>query len=71
MQENHEIHIGKEIQKKLTAEQRSVAWLAGQLCCDASCLRKQFKKSYISTDLLYRISKILHKDFFIFYSQRL
>jgi len=25
MQENHGIHIGKEIQKKLTAEQRSVA----------------------------------------------
>lgn len=71
MQKNIEIHIGQEIQGCLVTQKRSVAWLAEQLYCDASSLRKQLKKPYISTDLLYRISNILHRDFFAFYSQQL
>ena len=71
MQENIEIHIGREIRNQLATQKRSVAWLAEQLYCDASSLRKQLKKTYISTDLLYRISNILNKDFFVFYSRQL
>lgn len=71
MQKNTEIHIGREIQAQLAAQKRSVAWLAEQLHCDASSLRKQLKKPYISTDLLFRISGILGTDFFTFYSQQL
>jgi hypothetical protein len=71
MQENIEIHIGREIRNQLAIQKRSVAWLAEQLYCDASSFRRQLKKSYISTDLLYRISTILNMDFFVFYSRQL
>lgn len=66
-----QIHIGTIIGEHLKKEKRSVAWLAEKVGCDANCLRKQFKKPYISTDLLYRTSNILNKDFFAFYSQQL
>ena len=65
------LHIGEEIRKYLVTQKRSVAWLASQVYSDESSLRKMLKKSYITTDLLYRISKILHKDFFILYSKQL
>ena len=65
------IHIGEEIRNHLAAQKRSIAWLAGEICCDASSLRKLLKKSYIPTDLLFRISAILEKDFFACYSQLL
>ena len=65
------IHICNQIRKHLTAQKRSVAWLSQQLGCDPSALRKTLKKPYISTDLLYRISELLDKDFFVYYSRRL
>ena len=65
------IHIGEEIQNHLALQQRSIAWLAKQLCYDPSNLRKLLKHSYLTTDLLYRISIILGKDFFACYSQML
>jgi len=65
------IHIGEEIRNHLTAQKRSVAWLATELCCDASVLRKSLKKTWLPSDLLYRISRVLGKDFFVCYSQRL
>ena len=68
---NTTIHIGKEIRNHLADQQRSVAWLASQLGCDASSLRKSLKNYYISTDLLHRISIILGKDFFACYSRQL
>ena len=68
---NTSIHIGEEIRKHLTDQNRSVSWLASQLGCDASALRKLLKNTYISTDLLYRISAKLGRDFFVCYSQRL
>jgi len=68
---NPTIHIGEEIRKHLATEKRSVEWLASKLCCEASSLRKSLKKSYLTTDLLYRISVTLGKDFFACYSQLL
>jgi len=68
---NPYIHIGELIKKHLAAKKRSVAWLAIKLSCDASVLRKALKKSWITTDLLYRISCILDEDFFACYSQLL
>jgi hypothetical protein len=65
------IHIGDEIYKQLAAEKRPVAWLAAMLYVDPSNLRKLLKKPYLPTDLLYRISTILGKDFFAGYSQLL
>ena len=68
---NQSIHIGEKIRNHLATQKRSVAWLATHLCCDPSSLRKVLKKSYIHTDLLYRISSVLGKDFFAYYSQLL
>jgi hypothetical protein len=65
------IHIGEEIRNHLTALKRPVAWLAAELGCDASALRKSLKKPWLPTDLLYRISIVLGKDFFACYSQLL
>ena len=62
------IHIGNEIRKHLTDHQRSVAWLAAQLHHDPSNLRKLLKNPYMPTDLLFRISTILEKDFFVGFS---
>ena len=62
------IHIGNEIKKHLTDQQRSVAWLAAQLHHDPSNLRKLLKNAYMPTDLLFRISTILGKDFFVGFS---
>jgi len=68
---NPSMHIGKEILNHLALQKRSVAWLAKELHCDSSSLRKSLKKHYTSTDLLYRISSLLDKDFFRCYSRLL
>jgi len=68
---NAYVHIGEEIRKQLAYQKRSVAWLATHVGNDPSSLRKMLKNSYISTDLLLRISTILGKDFFAYYSQLL
>jgi len=68
---NPSIHIGEEIRKHLAEQKRSVAWLATQLGCDQSSLRKSLKKYYITTDLLFRISTLLGKDFFVYYTKLL
>jgi len=62
------IHIGEEIRKQLAIQKRPVAWLATELYIDPSNFRKMLNKSYISTDLLYRISSLLDTDFFAYYS---
>ena len=68
---NPSINIGEEIKKRLADQKRSVAWLATEVCCEPSSLRKTLKKSHVSTDLLYRISDILGMDFFACYSRLL
>ncbi|MCL2074640.1 MAG: hypothetical protein FWH18_12010 [Marinilabiliaceae bacterium] len=68
---NTPIHIGEIIKNHLTEQKRSVEWLATLLGYDASALRKSLKKYYISTDLLFRISEFLEKDFFAFFSKKL
>jgi len=65
------IHIGEEIRNHLAAQKRSVAWLANQIRHDPSNLRKILKNPYVPTDLLYRISVILGKDFFACFSRLL
>ena len=66
---NTNIHIGNSIRKELEIQKRSVKWLADEMECDASNLRKKINKPHISPELLLNISKVLGVDFFIFYSQ--
>jgi len=63
--------IGEEIRKHLISQKLSVAWLATRLHCDPSNLRKLLKNSHIPSDMLYKISYILGRDFFACYSQAL
>lgn len=63
------IHIGNIIKEELENQERTVTWFAEKLYCDRTNAYKIFKKQSIDTDLLLRISQILHKDFFYFYSQ--
>ena len=72
MQCTMRIHIGKLILQKLDEKERSVAWLARKLSCDASNLGRVLNDSYfIHSQLLWRISKALNEDFFAYYSDAL
>ncbi|MDR1347652.1 MAG: XRE family transcriptional regulator [Prevotellaceae bacterium] len=62
------IHIGKLICNKLKENGRSVSWLARQVYCDRSNLRKMLKNNHIYSELLLRISIALDYDFFAHYS---
>lgn len=62
------IHIGKLIEEELHRQERSVTWFANKLYCERTNVYKIFKKHTIDTELLLRISLILHKDFFQYYS---
>lgn len=58
------LHIGNTIHKELQAQQQTVTWFAQQLCCNRQNVYNIFKRPSLDTDLLLRISQILHHDFF-------
>jgi len=69
---NENIEIGALIFQKLQEKQRSIAWLAKEVDCDGSNLRKMLKgMRYIYPGLLFRISIVLDEDFFAYYSRKL
>ncbi|MDE6631479.1 MAG: hypothetical protein K2K23_00605 [Muribaculaceae bacterium] len=74
---NHEsrefelIHIGKIIEEELRHQERTVTWLSRQIHCDRSNIYDIFSRTSIDTDLLYKLSKALHRDFFTYYSSEL
>ena len=64
---NKDIPIGKLILQQLKANKRSVAWLADEILVDSSNFRKKLKKQSMDSELLHRISKVLHCNFFLYY----
>ena len=60
----HEPHIGQLIKAELTRQGRSVAWLAGCLCCHRNNVYLIFRRAWIDTFVLKKISIALHHDFF-------
>ena len=56
-------HIGREIQRELRRQERTVTWLARQLHCDRTNVYDIFKRNNINVQLLIRISQILHRNF--------
>ncbi len=58
------LHIGNSILEKLKTEDLSMAWLARKVGCDRSNFRKKLLNNTIEIDLLFRISEVLHEDFF-------
>lgn len=65
------IFIGRLIEEELHRQERSVAWFARQLNYTRTNVYKIFHRSRIDTELLERISNILHRNFFEVYSSRL
>ncbi len=66
-----EIIIGKKIEEELRKQERSVVWLADQLNCNRTNIYKIFRRDSIDTDLLFKISMVLHRNFFADYIKRL
>jgi plasmid maintenance system antidote protein VapI len=66
-----QLHIGYIIRDELRRQGRTNQWLADQMSIDRSTLQRLFNKSSIDTQQLFRISKILGKDLFRYYSDML
>ena len=60
------MHIGKLIKEVFDRQPKgcTASWLASRLNCDRRNIYNIFSRSYIDTDTLMRISKILNHDFF-------
>ena len=65
------IHIGLSIYEELQKQGRSVVWLAQQLNTSRMTCYRIFHCYSIDTQVLYRISVLLKKNFFAEYSQKL
>lgn len=61
-------HIGQLIEQELHRQERSITWFANKLYCDRTNVYKIFKRQSIDTELLLRISIILHCNFFTYYT---
>ena len=66
---NEEPHIGKLIKAELAQQGRSITWLATQLGYSRQYMYKLFRRKWIYTDLLLKISDLLDYDFFRCYSE--
>ena len=64
------IHIGKEIHSELLRQDKSVLWLSQQLGCNRTNIYNIFVRESISTDLLFKVSIALKKDFFAMYTRK-
>lgn len=65
------IHIGKLIEAELHRQERSVSWFARKLFCERTNVYSIFKRESIDTALLFRISLVLHINFFSYYTNEL
>ena len=57
-------HLGRLIREELDRQDHTVSWLADSICCARQNCYSIFERQYIDIDLLKRISKILHHNFF-------
>lgn len=61
------IHIGKLIEAELRRQERTVSWFARNLYCERTNVYDIFKRRSIDTQMLLRISLLLHHNFFRYY----
>lgn len=59
-----EIHLGNMVKAELQRQGRTITWLALQVNCTRENLYKVFRRPWIYTDLLFKISVALNHDFF-------
>ncbi len=65
------LHIGNMIGKELKAQGRTMTWFDNAIHSDRSNAYKMLKRDSIDLALLYKISQLLHHDFFLDYSNLL
>ena len=65
------IHIGKEIEKKARERGMTVVGLSRELGCHRTNIYRIFDSPSIDSGNLFRLSSILHYDFFKLYSEDL
>lgn len=65
------IHIGHIIREELLTQGRTVTWLAQQLKLQRRACYRIFDSYSIDTQLLFRISQLLGRNFFADYATRL
>lgn len=63
-----QIHIGNIIRDELHRQGHTNQWLADQLSVERSTVQRLFNKPSIDTQQLLRVSKVLGKDMFIYFS---
>ncbi len=66
--EKSNIHIGHLIREQLRKDQRGASWLAREIHCTRNHVYKIFNKPSLDSNLLLRISKAMHFNFFRYYS---
>ena len=66
---HEEPHIGNLIKEELNRQGRSITWLATQLNYSRQYMYKLFRRKWIYTDLLLKISDLLDYDFFRCFSE--
>ena len=69
MDTTENIHIGELIKQVLEEQGRTITWLAKQIGCSRENLYKIFRRSWIHTDMLQKISLALGYDFFNIYTE--
>ena len=69
--EENNIHIGHLIREQLRKDQRSASWLAREIHCSRNHVYKIFNKSSLDSNLILKISKAMHFNFFRYYSAEL
>ena len=65
------MHIGQLIKEELESQGKTVVWFAKELSYSRTNVYKIFEKSSIDTNVLFRISCILHFNFFELYADSL
>lgn len=61
---NNDIHLGHIIREELERQRRTVTWLAETINCERSNCYYIFNRKYIDLEMLERICKALHHNFF-------
>jgi len=63
------LHIGREIQRVMEENGKTVVWLAREYGCSRIHMYRIFDKSSLDTAMLLRFSLLLDYDFFELYRQ--
>ena len=66
-----DLHLGKLLKKELVQQGRSAVWLSKQVGCTPENIYKAFRSQWITTSMLFKISRALGHDFFKDISERL